>query len=167
MQKKKQKGRLTVEKEKDRTIDKYLLNPHIGVGEFHFGTKINRYLKGKNYSFYPKGQGDAFYCFEDPNLDVIIDHNDYISTVTCEHILYYKGLNFIGAKIDIIINLLNSKPTNTEKLWISEKRRHTVYDFDDLGILIWTYRKKVVNITCFNLIEVPSEAKIQKTTTHA
>ena len=147
--------KITLKKVKD--FD-FTLNPNISVGKFRFGRNIDEYVLGYSFKFFEpnsKLEDDAGkYSNEELGLTLFIDKSKLISNIFCKKYCFYKGVNLIGLNIDKFIAKFELLPNKIEKFLVylneSEIQNQTAYDIDDLGISLWTYRKKILKVTCQN-----------------
>ncbi|NJN34171.1 MAG: hypothetical protein HC817_07905 [Saprospiraceae bacterium] len=162
MLKKKQKEKNIVEQIKNSYYH-YTIVPNKSVGTFVFDTKIDTYLLGKIYEYYEPNDsysGEGSYKFPELGMTVFVDSKKLITTVICEQYLLFGNTNLIGQNMEILIQKMDWQPNLIEKSWTNvngKDQRQTVYDFDELGLQIWVYRKKIVSVVCGNLNEIPNE----------
>jgi hypothetical protein len=155
MQLKKRKEKSIVEPRRDK-LEHYCLVPNVSVGPFIFGNKVTDYLD-YYHNHFPKqnGRNHESYSFFNPPLIVFIsDLDDYIESITCKDFLFFKNENLIGMNLLRFIQLGGFNPIKKERLYVDRDdhiRSMMVYDFDDMGLLLWTYRNKVIFVSCSKL----------------
>ena len=143
---------------------KYRLNPNYSVGEFVFDTDIKKYLGNKEFNINLSEDSTigTMYQFIEPIVSVSIDERNIIESVTCEYKCYLYSINIINLNIQYVIKeIIKREPNLIESLWIIYKNKEVkekVYDFDELGLQIWTYRNKVVTVICSNLDDTTGPA---------
>jgi len=158
MRKEKLVEKIPQEKVKDND---FILNPNISVGDFRFGRNIEEYILGYDFKFFEPFSGledDAGnYKNENLGITLYIDNDKSINSIFCKKYCFYDGINLVGLNVDKFIVSFGKKPDKIEKFSVflneSEIQNQTAYDIDDLGICLWTYRKKILKVTCHNDVE--------------
>jgi hypothetical protein len=141
-------------------LDAELL-PNCSVGYFVIGDNINKYLFHK-YEFYPSidKYTNNLYEFNNPKLSIYVDDNNVITSIHCEYECYWQGRNLIKMYFEEFLSTYNIKPNMSEKIYLLVNGRgqnQMVHDFDDLGLQIWVWRKKIVTVIVSNYHDIKDE----------
>ena len=147
-QKNEEKEKNTVELTKD---NRYSLIPNISFGCFVFNDDINRYLYKKHIvtriDFYDAAFDD--YYFEEDDCHIWIDDNDHkaISSIKIENNCYLNGKNIIGTSYSLFKNTYGLADYEDIVYLPTEGRhKHKVYDYLSLGLQIWTWRNRIIEV---------------------
>lgn len=156
--------RIQVKESNDPNI--YKLIPNYSLGEFVFDTNIQKYLRGKKFEVTINQDPSVgnMYQFFKPNISLFIDNRNVIESVTCHYKCYLFDNNIINMNINYAIKeVFKREPNLIESLWTFYKEKEVkelVYDFDDLGIQVWTYKNKIVTIVCSNLDDTTGPSSV-------
>jgi hypothetical protein len=137
----------------------YKLLPNHSLGEFVFFTNIQKYLSNRKYEITSNEDTiiGTWYSFVDPDITVFIDSKNIIESIKCTHKCYVYGVNVISLNIDYVIKeVIKIEPDFVESLWTYHRDKEVkqrVFDFDTIGLQVWTYRSKVVSVTCSSFDE--------------
>jgi hypothetical protein len=135
----------------------YKLIPNYSLGEFVFDTKIHKYLKDKKFEIISNEDPliGNMYGFSNPKITAFIDDRDIIESIKCSYKCYVYGTNILNLNIDFVVKeIIKKEPDSMDSFltyYQGKEVKERVYDFDTLGIQIWTYRNKVVTVICSNL----------------
>ena len=127
------------------------------IGDFKFGTPVSDYISAYEYNYIERTdkyeESRDFYVIPSIGLDLTVDESNLITDIICNKYCYWEDTNLIGLNIDKLIDLIDIKPDKIEKMTVclnqDDVQNQTVYDFDSLGIIVWTYRKKIRRIICY------------------
>ena len=127
------------------------------VGVFKFGTPISDYISIYEYNYIVRNEEyeESRDSYEIPFFGVClsVDESNLITDIICNKYCYWEDTNLIGLNIDKLIDLINIKPDKIEKMMVclnqDDVQNQTVYDFDSLGMIVWTFRKKIRRIICY------------------
>ena len=97
---------------------------------------------------------DAYY-FDNLNFDIWVKKGKIV-TISCEIECYWQGENLIKMPYDDFLALVNyQQPDKEEVLYVPINRdrgqNQTVYNFDELGLMVWVWRKKIRTVLIFNI----------------
>ncbi|WP_295712252.1 hypothetical protein [Mucilaginibacter sp.] len=131
------------------------LIPNISVGLFKLGDNINNYNSYKS-DYNKKSHNDEYmedyYEFVDPPLIVFVNGNNEITTINCNVECLWEGINLIGFLFDAFLKLASIKPNNHELIYVLKNadkgQNQHVYTFENFGIQVWTWRNKIVTVSC-------------------
>jgi hypothetical protein len=137
---------------------KTIVYPLMSVSGFKFNDYINNYSHVKHdiiLSDYNDEISTDSYVFKSPPINVWVGKDKKIFSICCEIECYYESINIIGMNINKfkkIFNLIEDEKDKIFKPYIEKKksgyRTETVYEFDKLGLQIWTYRNKIITVIC-------------------
>lgn len=133
-------------------MNKTNLIPNRSVGGIKIYGQIDDYLN-LEYVFFDKGidYSEDLYIFKEPAVSVYVDDNHKITSIKCSANCFWKDVNLIGLNISKFIDLFGYQPNETDKVYIlveGKGQNQIVYEFDSLGLQIWTWRKKIVTVFC-------------------
>jgi len=129
---------------------KFKLIPNKSYGIFAIGNDIEEYLSypHKEYGKEGKSLYDSYTFFEE-YIDVWTDENK-IDTIKCTVECFWKGENLIGMTFDKFLELAGQQPDDEDVLYVPISRdrgqNQKVYDFDSLGLQVWTWRNKIKTV---------------------
>lgn len=137
------------------------LIPNESIGIFFFGKNIKDYENQSHYKLHHEDKHYSYesYEFDDMGITLWLDENDNIKTIICEKECFLNGKNLIKMPIEEFLREYNLIPDKNEELYvlINENRgqNQTVYTFNDMGLMIWVWRKKIrsIIISDYNSIE--------------
>ena len=130
-------------------MEKLVLIPNKSVGHFIVGDSIDKYLSYPHR--FEKGEGDYFsdsYTFYEQKV-VIWTEKDIIATICCDEECFWEGYNLIKMPFDEFLERYQLKPDNSESIYLLVNGRgqnQMVYDFDDVGLQVWVWRKRIVTV---------------------
>ena len=137
------------------------LIPNKSYEIFVLGDSISSYLhlphKIESYDD-PYIYYDTYY-FDNFNFKVWVE-NGKIETIKCDKECYWKGKNLINMFYEDFLMLIDyQQPDNADILYVpvskNRGQNQKVYDFDNLGLMIWVWRKKILNILISNYEDEP------------
>lgn len=134
-------------------MEKIGLIPNRSYDIFVFGDEIANYLHLPHFVDEHDDDNKYFYdsyFFVDYKFVVWVE-NGKIDTIKCEEECFWQGKNLIGMLYDDFLPLVNNcQPDSEDNIYLpvdrDRGRNHKVYDFDDLGISVWVWRKKIKNV---------------------
>lgn len=137
--------------------DEYLLLPNIGVGKFRFRTPLTEYTTKYDIEKIIfddetvaalEDLTDSYSC-ANPEINLDMDDEERICFIVCEKYLIWKDKNLLELSIQAFKKLAEVKEDKKEMmyLWKGYDQRHTVYSFNALGLMVWTYRNKILSIS--------------------
>ena len=92
------------------------------------------------------------YAFSNPEMTLFV-LNKKIDFIGCYEELLYKGVNLIGLSVQQFSNHIQDDYSEEDKLFVNEEgEEQYVYEFDKVGLQIWTKGKLGV-IVCFMFIK--------------
>ena len=146
MLKDREKEKNIVEQKKDKM--RYIFKPFISVGDYKLGVNVKDFLKKKDYwIYYPpyKDLNGEDYKDEIDGITLGVE-NEKIISITCSKECIYKGENLIGMPINKFMKKFNLQPDEIDKLWVSDDEQEDVYNFDDLGIMVWVDKNGIIRL---------------------
>ncbi len=137
----------------------YYFIPFERVGEFILKSDIRNYQD--DFNFTVKAYEDEFsssehYSLENPKLSLFVDlHSKKIDEIACYEEVLYKGRNLIGMTIDEFISHTGEKYYGEiDKLDFEDDNiPQYVYEFDDIGLQVWTKNNIVITVIASQLSE--------------
>lgn len=129
--------------------------PFIKVGEFELDTSIDRYLESYQFQKTDKDEsGYESYILDQPSLSLFCEE-DTIVSISCDDELLYKGRNLIGISIDEFISIVGmSNDGEIDELNFEDDGiPQLVYEFDEIGLQVWTKKGIIITIIASNYIE--------------
>lgn len=167
MDKEKKKVKNTVGELNDKKIN-LVLYPGEGVVVqnnnedilFKLGSDIREY-KFFDYKYYPKTIEEDGICYDGDRYDYIeipisvwtnYESGDrYIDLINCDKTCIWQGQEIIGMLYEDFIKQFQITPDNIDKEWLrgistANGRNYDIYTFDSLGISLWVWRKKILEI---------------------
>ena len=131
--------------------------PNTSVGHIKIGDSVNRYLNDK-YVYFKKDINDEYmedyYEFLDPPLIVFVNKSNRITTINCKVRCVWKDKNLIGLSLGEFIELSGKEPDSNEEIYVllayNKGQKQSVYSFEELGMQIWTWKNKIVTVSCTN-----------------
>ena len=126
------------------------LVPNESVGVFKLGNNIKEYLN-LNPKYYPKidEYTDDMYDFCCPELSIWTNDDGVINSISCHKECYWQGNNLIKMLFEEFLSKYKINPDQSENIYLMVNERgqnQMVYDFNDLGLQIWVWRKKIVTV---------------------
>jgi len=124
--------------------------PLKSVGPFNFGSLIQKYYGKFCLKYIPDEYNEKVgwdvYGISDEDIRIYFEEGK-IEAVSCGINCIYNDMNMIGMKAEELISILGDKPDTVETEELSDGL-HEVYDFDNLGLQIWTKKGIVVTAIC-------------------
>lgn len=149
-----------VEEIKDKNMETKKLNliPNKSIGIFVLGDDIQEYLylphKITRHEEYEPSYDS--YDFYESNVVLWVEEGK-INTIRCTVDCYWEGYNLIKMPFEEFILKYEITPNKSESIYtlVGDNRgqNQMVYDFDDLGLIIWVWRKKIVTILSYNSMQ--------------
>lgn len=122
--------------------------PFKSIGKFIFDTNIDAYhdeLTSFNYEE-PDEFNKEYYRSHDDNLMIAV-RNNVLESIFCYKELYYQNTNLIGLNLVEFQKLLQSNYVgDVEEYDLGDEVPQLVYQFDEIGVQVWTKQDKVVTI---------------------
>ena len=132
-------------------MDNIVLIPNKSVGPFVIGDSIDKYLSYPH--IYERRQAIPTYSYDSYTFDdykvTVWTKNNIIETVRCDEECFWEGQNLIKMPFDEFLERYQLKPDNSESIYLSVYGRgqnQMVYDFDDVGLQVWVWRKRIVTV---------------------
>ena len=131
-------------------MEKLVLIPNKSVGSFVIGDSIDRYLSYPHTLERHKDKSSSYdtYMFYEYKVDIWVENN-LIKTICCDDDCFWEGQNLIKMPFDEFLERYQLKPDNSESIYLSVYGRgqnQMVYDFDDVGLQVWVWRKRIVTV---------------------
>jgi len=142
-------------KDKNMNIEKLNLVPNKSVGIFLLGDDIQKYLYLPHNVIHHEENEPIYDSYDFYKSKVILwTEEGKIKTIRCTLECYWKGHNLIKMPFDEFLYEYKVNPDKSEMLYtlVSENRgqNQMVHDFNDLGLMIWVWRKKIVTVIISN-----------------
>lgn len=132
----------------DVVDNKLAFIPFKSIGKFIFDTNIDEYrdeLTSFNYEE-PDEFNKEYYRSQDDNLMIAVRKNILESIFSYKE-LYYENTNLIGLSLSEFQKLLQVDDVgHVEEYDLGDEVPQFVYQFDDIGVQVWTKQDKVVTI---------------------
>ena len=131
-------------------MEKLILIPNKSVGPFVIGDSIDRYLSYPHTSKRHNEESFSYdsYVFDEYKITVWVENN-LIETICCDEECFWEGHNLIKMPFDEFLERYQLKPDSSESIYLSVYGRgqnQMVYVFDDAGLQIWVWRKRIVTV---------------------
>ena len=143
----KEKEKNIVEQTKDKTDSYYTLIPNESFGGFIFGDDVRNYFNWEHIAYSLETSDDAYH-FPQLNIDIwLADDGSYsIQYISTEKKLILNHINWIGKPIKEFNNQFGKADSISIEYLYNQKgrRKHVVYDYDLLGLQLWTFRGRIV-----------------------
>jgi hypothetical protein len=154
MDKRKQGEKITHKKARGA---EFSLTTNQSVGIFKLGFTVLECLKPYDYIYHERleeyEESCDYYEISSIGLSLYLDDNKLLSDVICDKYCFFENINLIGMNVNNFMEQFGVTADKVEKLSVSlnesKIQNQTVYDFDKMGLIIWTFRKKIVRITCY------------------
>lgn len=134
------------------------LIPNESVGIFILGNVIEDYKQMSYDVVHHEGEGYCYNSCKFDNLGVVLwsDDDKKINNIRCTKYCYWQGKNLIKMPFDEFLSKYGIKPYKSEMIYtlVGENRgqNQMVYDFDNYGLQIWVWRKKIVTVIVYQQI---------------
>lgn len=134
--------------------DKLNLIPNESVSIFKLGDNIHKYLHIAHEYTYEEDPVVPYegYEFFDIPVFVWVDEETHlvIKTIRCDTSCIWNDYELIGMNYSDFASIFNLSPDKKEYIWSygpkKNDRKYTVYNFDDLGLMIWVWRSKICTV---------------------
>lgn len=134
--------------------DKIHLVPNTSVSIFKLGDNIANYLTHDYELVTTEESGDYYdtYIFYDIPVDIWVDSETrlIIDTIRCQISCILDNHELIGMPYSDFTRIFKVKHDNVDQLYSYgpkvNGRNYTVYDFDELGLMIWVWRDRIRTI---------------------
>jgi hypothetical protein len=150
----KPKAKNIVEVIKDRNMKNLNLVPNKSIGIFNIRDKINKYIYLSHTKTEHKEKYLSYDSYDFQNMNIILwVEKGIIVSAFCEKECYWKGQNLIKMPINLFLSFYNVKPNSTESAYVLVNGRgqnQMLYEFEDLGLQIWVWRKKIRTVVVSN-----------------
>lgn len=131
-------------------MDNITLIPNTSVGNFIFGDNIKNYLHLPHSIIHHNEDELPYESYIFYELGITIWVEKYrIDTISCIMECIWKGKNLVKMYFDDFLSICKIVPKKTENIYLLVNGRgqnQMVYDFDELGLQIWVWRKKIVTV---------------------
>lgn len=139
------------------TTKKLGLIPNISYNEFILGARITEYLskKYRKETFTEESFTNDCYHFYKEKIDVWCDLNGCINTIRCWSSCFYNGKDLINMNIQDFITLIQRNPDSQDSVYLivnGKGQTQHVYEFENLGLQILVWRKKIKTIMIYSSI---------------
>ncbi len=162
MDKEKIKGKNTVEATDDKSLLKPVLVPNKSVSVFKLGDDISNYFWLK-YDYRQKNKDleydtDSYNFWEIPVIIWTDEETDKkIEVINCDDSCIWNGTELIGMPYAEFLETFGLKADKHDNLYSEgpkiRGRNYDVYDFEDLGLMIWVWRKKIRTVLALTYLE--------------
>lgn len=132
--------------------------PNTSFGPFRFGDNISHYvhLYSCSYEANPnKNEGFGFdsYDFHTLGLSVWTNADGTIASVRSDTYCYWNDINIIGMSIREFRRLFQLEPDGEDIFYLlhGEMKSQHVYDFDSVGLQLWTWYGKIKTVIATRL----------------
>ncbi|WP_447768474.1 hypothetical protein [Sphingobacterium faecium] len=121
-----------------------VLIPFKQVGIFVLGQEIIQYLDEFEFEVHDMSEDQVApsinYIFFNPEMTLFVldKKNDFIG---CYEELLYKGVNLIGLSVQQFSDYIEDDYSDEDKLFVNEEEEQYVYEFDKIGLQVWTKGK--------------------------
>lgn len=136
-------------------MEKLELIPKVSFGMFVLGDNIDKYINLPHIVEHIECELYSYddYDFPEQNVSImVIKHK--IATIRCDTSCFWQNENLIGMTYSRFLLLACQQPKCEDVCYvpISQDRgqNQKVYDFDDLGLLIWVWRNKIKTVQISN-----------------
>jgi hypothetical protein len=146
-----------------KTREIWILVPNKSLGAFVLGEEINKYFNLKHYvTHYEEKETSSYDSYEFYELNVIVwVENGKITTIKSDTECYWQGKNLIKMSFEQFLIDYKLVPDESAMIYtlVSENRgqNQMVYDFEDLSLQIWVWRKKIVTVIVSNYHDIKDE----------
>lgn len=142
----------------DYIMEKLELIPNVSFGMFVLGDSIDGYLSLPHTVEHIEREFYSYdsYDFPEQNVSIMVE-GDKITTILCETYCFWQNENLIGMTYDRFLLLAGQQPDDEDICYVPVSRdrgqNQKVYNFEDLGLQIWVWRKKIKTVQIFNDLE--------------
>lgn len=150
------------EKAKEKNIAEQIsdniLVPNVSLGMFKFENNIKQYLRKAPYSYEEDPDtenGSSFdsYDFYTKGLSVWTDSKGIIKSVRCDTQCSWNNVNIINLSLKKFKEIFCIEPNDEDICYLmygTMKSQH-VYDFDAVGLQVWTWYGKIKTVIACRL----------------
>ncbi|MBP1630328.1 MAG: hypothetical protein H6Q15_1221 [Bacteroidetes bacterium] len=129
------------------------LIPKISVGNFIFGDNISNYLYIPHRVVHHDEDELPYdsYIFDELGITIWVEDHK-IESISCIIECIWGNKNLVRMCFDDFLSICNNKPNKTESIYLLVNGRgqnQIVHDFDELGLQIWVWRKKIVTVIAY------------------
>lgn len=127
------------------------LIPNKSVASFIIGDIIDSYLYLPHTVEYHQEKSFSYVSYDFFMENIIIwTTGNKIETIRCDVNCFWKGQNLINMFYDDFIILSGQQPDGEDVCYVpispNRGQNQKVYDFDELGLQLWIWRKKIKTI---------------------
>lgn len=133
--------------------NKLVFIPLNSIGKFIFDTDVNQYYDELAVFNYEETDefNKEYYKSQDGNLIIAVRKN-ILESIFCYKELYYKNTNLLGLSLSEFSKLLQTDHVGyVEEYNLGDEVSQFVYQFDEIGVQVWTKQSKVVTIIASGL----------------
>ena len=143
----------------------YTLIPNKSLGLFVFNQPLNNSIKYKHEVSFVEDDPDSppFITFLFPEMEIevtTLNKNgvDVIHDVWTEKACFLNDDNIIGMPISVFKNRYGN-PDMSDIIFLprDDRQTHHVYDYDTLGLQLWTWRNRIVEIVAYDINSLGDE----------
>lgn len=137
----------------DVVDNKLVFIPLNFIGKFIFDTDVNQYYDELAVFNYEETDefNKEYYKSQDGNLIIAVRKN-ILESIFCYKELYYKNTNLLGLSLSEFSKLLQTDHVGyVEEYNLGDEVSQFVYQFDEIGVQVWTKQSKVVTIIASGL----------------
>lgn len=130
--------------------------PREGIGEVYFGESKEKYFNVLQKSDELTSESEGYEVYELPEKDMAVYFEDgVVDSINCKEECLFKGRNIIGMSYTEFISYYDLEPDGEpDELDFEEDNiPQLVYEFDDLGLQVWTKNDIVVTVIASNIID--------------
>ena len=96
------------------------------------------------------------YNLEDFLISLWVD-NEVVHTIACDDTCFWQEKELIGMLYDDFLKVFDITPDDIDKQWspgpYKNDRNYDVYTFDDLGLMLWVWRKRIRQILSIPIVD--------------
>jgi hypothetical protein len=127
-----------------------ILTPNVSVGDIKLGDDIENYpTRALEYSDEAGEDPYSCFAFTDTPVQAFVNEAGRIETIRCETECIWQGVNLIGMEFAEFQTLYPEEPDEVDRLLVDTpdgEQDQDVYDYDDLGLQVWSHNGKIVVI---------------------
>lgn len=141
-------------------ISNYSNTPNLILNKSYEEFELNVPISNYSYKKHKKLEQDARHPFKRcrfalPEVEIWCN-NDMIDTIKCERICYYEDVNLVGLGYNAFLKLFDVTCTESIRIYIDvngRKELRHVYSFDELGLQLWVWHKRIKTVLVYNANE--------------
>lgn len=127
------------------------------IGNFEIDTSIKSYLKEYDFEYFMDidNIGRDTFSLDDIGISLYVESsNQIIESINCSESCLYRGRNIIGMTInEFIVHAETFYYEEPDCLDFDEDDiPQYVYEFEDIGLQVWTKHNRIVNVIASGLI---------------